>query len=156
MRSHRWEVPAIFTFIDDDTEWTVGYTMFKKSESLNRFKEYKAMGERHTNQVVQKLHVHELHTGGESSAGAVKLKIFRSENGGEYLSNDFKTFLSDNGIKHKLTVAYTLQQKGVAERMNRTLFDLVRSMLHHSGILYCYVHSQSSYVSCLAIENDTT
>ncbi len=58
----------------------------------------------------------------------------RTDNGGEYLSNKFRAYLSEHGIHHQLTVAYTPQQNGVAERMNRTLMNLVRSMLHHKGI----------------------
>ncbi len=58
----------------------------------------------------------------------------RTDNGCEYLSNKFRAYLSENGIHHQLTVAYTPQQKSVAERMNRTLMNLVRSMLHHKSI----------------------
>ncbi len=50
------------------------------------------------------------------------------------MSNNFKKYLSDHGIQHQLTLAYTPQQNGVAERMNRTLMNLVRSMLHHKRI----------------------
>ncbi len=61
----------------------------------------------------------------------IGLRFWRTDNGGEYLSNKFRAYLSEHGIHHQLTVAYTLQQNGVAERMNRTLMNLVRSMLHH-------------------------
>ncbi len=54
--------------------------------------------------------------------------------GGEYLSNEFKNFLVDKGIHHQRTCSYTPQQNGVAERMNRTLKDLVRAMLKHMNI----------------------
>lgn len=134
------EVPSVggsryvITFIDDHSNWTTVYTMHRKSESLDRFKKFKVDAERHTNKVLQKLHVHEFRNGTDDNVDDVKLKILRSDNGGEYLSNEFKTFLNEHGIKHELTVAYTPQQNGVAERMNRTLLDLVRSMLHHKGI----------------------
>ncbi len=39
-----------------------------------------------------------------------------------------------HGTHHQLTVAYNPQQNVVAERMNRTLMNLVRSMLHHKNI----------------------
>ncbi len=58
----------------------------------------------------------------------------RTDNGGEYISNQFKEYLSQHGIEHQLTIAYTPQQNGVAERMNRTLLDLIRSMLHTAKI----------------------
>jgi transposase InsO family protein len=49
------------------------------------------------------------------------VKILRSDNGGEYSSNEFKSFLASNGIQHQFTVPYSPQQKGVSERINRTL-----------------------------------
>jgi len=70
----------------------------------------------------------------QSKSFESKLKVLRSDNGGEYLSNEFKAYLAQHGIKHELTVAYTPQQNGVAERMNRTLLDLTRAMLHHKKI----------------------
>jgi hypothetical protein len=45
------------------------------------------------------------------------------------LSNAFNEFCSAEGIKRQLTAAYTPQQNGVSERKNRTLLNLVRSML---------------------------
>ncbi len=68
-----------------------------------------------------------------SSNSGSRLKALRTDNGGEYLSTEFKNYLAENGIEHQLTVAYTPQQNGVAEWMNRTLVDLVRSMLHSKG-----------------------
>ncbi|MCH83140.1 copia-type polyprotein, partial [Trifolium medium] len=44
-------------------------------------------------------------------------------------SNDFNDFCSSQGIKRQLTAAYTPQQNGVSERKNRTLMNMVRSML---------------------------
>ena len=70
----------------------------------------------------------------EDNAEMVKVKVLRSDNGGEYLSSKFKEYLDKNGIHHELSVAYTPQQNGVAERMNRTLLELVRSTLHQKGI----------------------
>ena len=119
------------SFIDDHSNWVTVYTMRKKSEALNRFIQFKQYAETHTNRKLVKLHVHETHG---SDSAMMKLKVLRSDNGGEYLSNKFKQYLDDNGIHHELSVTYTPQQNGVAERMNRTLLDLVRSMLYHKGI----------------------
>ena len=60
-----------------------------------------------------------------------KVKVLRTDRGGEYLSTEFKSYLDANGTQHQLTTTYTPQQNGVAERLNRTLIDLVRSMLSH-------------------------
>nr|GEZ20869.1 zinc finger, CW-type [Tanacetum cinerariifolium] len=53
-----------------------------------------------------------------------------SDRGGEYLSQEFKDYLSKNGIVQHLTSSYTLQQNGVSKRRNRTLLDMVRSMFN--------------------------
>lgn len=123
------------TFVDDYSNWTVEYTMKEKSEALGCFKNYKAYAETHTSKKLQKLKVFEsMSKEDHSKSFESKLKVLRSDNSGEYLSNEFKAYLAQHGIKHELTVAYTPQQNGVAERMNRTLLDLTRAMLHHKNI----------------------
>ncbi|CAB4035877.1 Retrovirus-related Pol poly from transposon TNT 1-94 [Paramuricea clavata] len=64
----------------------------------------------------------------ETSTGR-RLKVFRTDNGGEYTSTEFENYLKKEGITHQLTVPKTPEQNGVAERMNRTLVESVRSML---------------------------
>ena len=68
----------------------------------------------------------------EKSSGR-KVKVFRTDNGGggggEYTSTEFENYLKKEGITHQLTVPKTPEQNGVAERMNRTLVESVRSML---------------------------
>ena len=39
-------------------------------------------------------------------ADELAVNVLRSDNGAEYLGNDFKQYLSENGIPHQLTVAY--------------------------------------------------
>ena len=46
------------------------------------------------------------------------------------MSREFKNFLHKEGIRHELTIPKTPEQNGVAERMNRTLLEMARSMLH--------------------------
>ncbi|MCI19359.1 hypothetical protein A2U01_0040515, partial [Trifolium medium] len=48
----------------------------------------------------------------------------RTDRGGEFTSNAFNDFCSNNGIKRQLTTAYTPQQNGVSERKNRTLLNM--------------------------------
>ncbi|KAL0444837.1 UNVERIFIED_CONTAM: Retrovirus-related Pol polyprotein from transposon RE2 [Sesamum latifolium] len=52
-----------------------------------------------------------------------------SDRGGEYLSGEFLDYLKENGIVSQWTPSGTPQLKGVAERRNRTLLDMVRSMM---------------------------
>ena len=67
-----------------------------------------------------------------------KIKEFGSDCGGGYTGNAFESFLVQSGIHHRLTCAYTPQQNGLAERMNRTLMDMVREMLHHANMPAAY------------------
>eukprot|EP00253_Pinus_taeda_P016039 PITA_16039 len=50
-----------------------------------------------------------------------KIKALRSDNGGEYLSQEFKDFCVVEGIKQELTTPRNPQQNGVAERKNNTI-----------------------------------
>ena len=44
-----------------------------------------------------------------------KIKCLRTNNGGEYTSEEFDNFCQQEGIKRQFTVAYTSQQNGVVE-----------------------------------------
>ena len=58
-----------------------------------------------------------------------KMKILRSDNVTEFVNNAFDNYLKEKRIVRQLTVPYTLQQNGVAERFNRTLIQMARCML---------------------------
>ncbi|GJW06878.1 retrotransposon protein, putative, ty1-copia subclass [Tanacetum coccineum] len=58
------------------------------------------------------------------------IKELRSDRGGEYISQEFKDYLKACGIVQQLTPPYTPQHNGVSERRNRTLLDMVRSMMN--------------------------
>ena len=58
----------------------------------------------------------------------------RSNRGGEYLSGEFQQYLIDNGIVSQFSAPGTPQQNEVAERRNKTLLDMVRSMLSYSTL----------------------
>jgi transposase InsO family protein len=59
----------------------------------------------------------------------VKVKKIRSDNGTKFKNTQVEDFLDEEGIKHKFSVPYTPQQNGVAERKNRTLIEMTRTML---------------------------
>ncbi|GAU11414.1 hypothetical protein TSUD_344050 [Trifolium subterraneum] len=61
-------------------------------------------------------------------------KSLRTDRGGEYTSSAFNDFCSTHGIKRQLTTAYTPQQNGVSERKNRTLLNMIRSMLNSRSV----------------------
>ena len=101
------------TFIDDCSKYCYVYLLHSKDEALNSFKTYKAEVE---NQLEK------------------KIKVIRSDRGGEYESTAFSDFCAQNGIVHQTTAPYTPQQNGVAERKNRTLKEMINSMLNSSGL----------------------
>jgi transposase InsO family protein len=63
-----------------------------------------------------------------------KVKRFRSDNGGEYVSGECEEFLKSKGILPEKTMPYSPESNGVAEKQNRTLLDLVRSTIASSGL----------------------
>ena len=101
------------SFIDDKSRYAWTYPLRKKSDAFETFIGWKAKAERSSER---------------------KLKTLRSDNGGEYISNEFENFLENEGIHHQNTIPKTPQQNGVAERMNRTLEEAIRSMLSESQL----------------------
>jgi hypothetical protein len=110
------EKQYILTFIDDYTHFVVVYLLETKSEVFKYFKQYEAMVNSHFERRISRL---------------------RCDNGREYLSNDMTKYLKSRGIQHELTIRYTPQQNGVAERMNRTLMERARCMLLGSKLEKC-------------------
>ena len=82
--------------------------MKHKSESFEKFKEIR-------NEV-------------EKQAGKC-IKVLHSDRGGEYLLDQFMEYIKENGIISQLTPLATPQHNGVAERRNRTLLDMVHSLM---------------------------
>jgi transposase InsO family protein len=58
----------------------------------------------------------------------------RTDREGEFTSNKFTKFCRENGIRRQLTVAFTPQQNGVAERKNRTIMNMICSMLSEKKV----------------------
>jgi len=103
------------TFLDDCTRYVWVYIVKHKGEVFQKFREWKTLV--------------------ENSSGR-KVKILRSDNGGEYTctSNELVEYLTQEGIKHELTIPHTPQQNGAAERLNRTLMEGVHTMLADSKL----------------------
>jgi transposase InsO family protein len=59
----------------------------------------------------------------------LKVKKIRSDNGSVFKNLKVEEYLEEEGIKHEFSAPYTPQQNGVVERKNRTLIDMVRTML---------------------------
>ncbi|CAK9796277.1 Retrovirus-related Pol polyprotein from transposon TNT 1-94 [Anthophora plagiata] len=95
------------TFVDDCSRYIETVMLRNRSEVLSAFKNYKRRVENETGR---------------------KIKILRTDNAKEYLSNSFRNFLEEEGVSRQLSVEHTPQQNGVAERVNRTLVEMARCM----------------------------
>ncbi|CAL8999580.1 unnamed protein product [Prunus brigantina] len=89
------------------------HTDVYKSEVFNVFKKFKATVE--------------LQSG-------YKLKKLRSDRGEEYTSNEFNRFCDEMGMERQLIVAYSPQQNDVAERKNRTIVEMTKSMMFEKSM----------------------
>ena len=63
-----------------------------------------------------------------------KIKILRTDNGGEFTFNAFKLFCSSHGIIHQFSCPHTPQQNGVAERKHGHVVEYALTMLSHSKL----------------------
>eukprot|EP00253_Pinus_taeda_P023761 PITA_23761 len=63
-----------------------------------------------------------------------KIKIWRTDNGIEYESNEFIDYCREVGIKRETTTTYTPMQNGVVERNNRTIIKATHAMFHDQGL----------------------
>lgn len=69
----------------------------------------------------------------ENQSG-LKIKTLRTDNGGEFVSEEFNHFCDENGIHRGLTTPYTPEQNMVAEWKNRTVVEMARSMLKEKNL----------------------
>jgi transposase InsO family protein len=101
------------TFIDNFSRKTHVYLLKAKGKAFEKFKQYKALV--------------------ENKIGH-KIKVLRSDNGGEFVSKKFDAFLAKCGIQRQTSAPYSPQQNGVAERANRTIMECARSMILTQGL----------------------
>eukprot|EP00253_Pinus_taeda_P002944 PITA_02944 len=110
------------SFIDDYSRYMYLYMLHKKNEALDAFKIFKVEVEKQCGK---------------------KIKIVRSDRGGEYYGRyiedgkaprPFEKFLQEHGIVAQYTMPSSPDQNGVAKRRNRTLLDIMWSMLSSSNL----------------------
>jgi hypothetical protein len=80
---------------------------------FEKFKQYKALAE---NKIGQ------------------KMKVLGSDNGREFVSKKFDTFLVECKIQRQTSAPYSPQQNGVVERANRIIMECARSMILAQGL----------------------
>jgi transposase InsO family protein len=124
-------------FIDDFSRYDYIYLLHEKSQTVNALEVYIIEVERQLER---------------------KVKIIRSDRCGEYYGkycelgqcpDPFAKLLEKHGICAQYTMPGTPQQNGVTERRNRTLMDMVRSMLSNSTLslsLWMYTLKTAIYL----------
>ena len=121
IHSDVWTAPCLsrdsfkyfVTFIDEKSKYTWITLIQTKDRVLEAFKNFQNYVTNHYN---------------------AKIKILRSDNGGEYTGQAFKQHLAQHGILHQTSCPYTPQQNGVAERKNRHLMEVARSMMFQANV----------------------
>lgn len=111
------------TFIDDFSRYGYIYLIHEKSQALNVFKNFKAEVE---NQLGKRIKSVRSDRGGEYYG--------RYDGSGEQCPGPFAKFLEECGVVPQYTMPGSPRMNGVAERRNRTLKDMVRSMISHSTL----------------------
>ncbi|GJW01537.1 retrotransposon protein, putative, ty1-copia subclass [Tanacetum coccineum] len=101
------------TFTDDFSRYGYVYLLKHKHEVFETFKVFQKEVENQLGKTIKSL---------------------RSHHGGEYMSQEFLDHLKENGIIAHRTPPYTPQHNGVSEKRNRTLIDMVRSMMSQTTL----------------------
>ena len=101
------------SFTDDFMQFTKLYLLKLKSDTFDSYLAYEAW---------------------LSTQHNTKIKRLRSDRGGEYMSEEFTKYLKSKDTERRVTVHDMPEHNGVAERLNRTLAECVRAMLHASSL----------------------
>lgn len=101
------------TFIDNYSRLVHYYFIQTKLEVLSKFFEFKAPVE---------------------TQHGTRNKCLRTDNGGEYINQNFSAICKKAGIVNQTTVPYSPQQNGLAKRLNRRITERARCMLSHMQV----------------------
>lgn len=113
------ETPSIgghkycFVLVDDFSRRVFVYFMKGKDEAFKKFKTFKTQIEKQTGKQV---------------------KVFRSDNGKEFLNRQFADYFENEGIVHQTSTPYCHQQNGLVERTIRIITEKARCMLYDADL----------------------
>ena len=105
----RW----FMTIIDDHTRISWVYLLKEKSEVETIFKFFFNMVQTQYN---------------------AQIKMLRSDNGREYFSKSLQNFFAEKGVIHQSSCIDTPAQNGIAERKNRHLLEVTRTLMFSTKI----------------------
>ena len=115
--TNRGGMKYFLTFIDYYSRYVFVYLLKSKDETFEKFMDFKARAKRQIGR---------------------NLKRQRSDREGEYWSKKFAAFHTEYGIEHEIIAPYCPQSSGVVERKNRTLTEMINSMLLTAELPNCY------------------
>lgn len=104
-------------FVDDYSRMTHTYFLKSKIEVFDTFEKYKQLVENQLNR---------------------RIKVFRSDNGTEFVNTRMNSLFTKCGIVHQKSTPYTPQQNGLAERTIRTITEKARCLLYDADLAKCY------------------
>ena len=113
INGHRYYV----IFVDDFIRFTWFFPLKYKSQVLSSFQHFK--------RTMENLLGH-------------SIKTLRTDCGGEYTNNEFRTFCSTSNILHQFTCPHTSQQNGVVERKHRHIVDMALTLISQSFLPFQY------------------
>ena len=100
-------------FVDDYSRFSWLYLLKHKSDVLSTFKHFQATVE---------------------NLLSKKIKILRTDCGGEYTSNAFTAHCASHGITHHLSCPHTPQQNGIVDRKHRHIVECALTLLSHATL----------------------
>src|SRR3990167_6577683 len=101
----------ILCIMDDFSRYSEVFFLIRKNEAVKKFVEYKAKYENMLN---------------------INILAIKTDNGGEFCSNEFVNYLETQGIEKRTITPYANQQNGKAERLNRTIMKKARALMFHN------------------------
>ncbi|SGZ30851.1 BQ5605_C046g12244 [Microbotryum silenes-dioicae] len=114
----------LVTFLDDHSRKLWAYAIDHKSDIFPTFQTWLAEVELETD---------------------ARLRILRTDNGGEYRSNAFTEFCQSRGIRRQYSIPYTPQQNGRAERVNLSIVEGVLALLADSHLPATFWDEAAAY-----------
>jgi hypothetical protein len=103
----------MIAFTDDFSRWVWIYFLWRKSDAFAVFKQWKVQVEKES---------------GKS------IRIFRTDDSGEYFSNVWTSYTKDEGVCWETTTSRTPEQNGISKRLNRSIVGRVRTILIDAGL----------------------
>ena len=113
------DVKYILVLIDEYTRMVFVYLLRRKSDAKNHIADWCRRSKAYHGREVQEIH---------------------ADGGKEFINQEIEAMCKKNGTLLTFTQPYTPQHNGMAERMNRTLLEMARSMCAHARLPVTFIY----------------